>query len=502
MIKSDIKILDCTLRDGGYYTNWDFSCEITKEYFKYIDNLPVEYVEIGYRNKAKDTYFGEYFYLPKSTLKKVKLYTSKKIAIMLNAKDCHQIDLVELLKGIENYVSLIRIATDPNEIDFSIDLAKKIKELGFCVALNIMYISKIDIKHIFFDRLVDINKYIEYLYLVDSYGSIYPDELESFIKAVQAKTTVNLGFHGHNNLELAFANTLRAIDCGVFLIDSTILGMGRGAGNLKTELILTHLGLISNAYIDLNSIGKLTELFSTLESRYKWGTNFAYMVSGSNSLPQKDVMDALEIDRYTLSGIVSQLKVYEENNFPIFESEIENVDYLIIGGGLSIDVHSEAILEFLNKNSKIVLIHSTIKYISLFEKINNTQYFAVGGNSIMEVNKRGRIEKFIFEPLSRKINEDFESNKKFYELNRINFIDRHLDSPLTVSLQITLDAKAKKIYLVGYDGYEELKNKKQLYLMQENQEIINSYLEYNKLISLTKSKYKNLEDKSIYGILC
>ncbi len=231
-----VKLLDCTLRDGGYYTNWDFDKELTNLYFQYIDKLPIEYIEIGYRNNIKDEYFGEYFYVPLSTLKGIKKYTNKKLSLMLNTKDCDNIDLNKLLNNTKGYISLIRLATDPNKIELSIKIASKLEALGFDVALNIMYISKIADNHTFFNHLQDIKNTVKYICLVDSYGSIFPNDLKILIEKIQSKTKIPLGFHGHNNMELAFANALLSISNGVELIDCTILGMGRGAGNLKTEL--------------------------------------------------------------------------------------------------------------------------------------------------------------------------------------------------------------------------------------------------------------------------
>jgi 4-hydroxy 2-oxovalerate aldolase len=496
-----IKLLDCTLRDGGYYTNWDFDKELVQNYFNYIDKLPIEYVELGYRSETKDDYLGEYFYLPISTLKSIKKYTSKKLALMLNAKDCKGINLNELLSSIKEYVTLIRIATDPNKIEFSIELVKQIKELGFEVAINVMYISKIDENHDFFNFLDDIEKHIDTLNLVDSYGSIYPLELEKLINQVKSKTNISLGFHGHNNLELAFINTLRACECGIEFVDSTVLGMGRGAGNLKTELILTYLKSNKNIEVDLNTLGKLTELFSPLQEKYKWGTNLAYMVSGSYSLPQKDVMDALEINRYSLSGIVNQLKSDDNIKLKIFKENNIFENCLIIGGGQSLKEHLIAIKEFLSIQQKCLVIHSTSKYIKDFEDIKNTQYFGVAGDELLKVQSTSHIDKYILEPSPRKVNSKLDDPSNFYELEQIEFLDKYSDAPLTISLQIALDMKVTDIYLVGFDGYSELKNKKELYLMQENQEIIDSFISKKDLICLTSTKYKNINQKSIYGVL-
>jgi 4-hydroxy 2-oxovalerate aldolase len=496
-----VKILDCTLRDGGYYTNWDFEKDLTKKYFKYINKLPIEYVEVGYKSALKNEYLGEYYYLPLSTLRRIKRYTSKKLSIMLNAKDCIEIDVEILLKNTKEFISLVRIATDPNAMELSLELAKKIKSLGFDVAINVMYISRIDKNHKFFSYLDGIHDCIDTLNLVDSYGSIYPDELEELIYEVQRKTSIALGFHGHNNLELAFINTLKAIECRAEYVDCTILGMGRGAGNLKTELILTYLKSKKNIRVDLNYLGDLTELFIPLQAKYKWGTNLAYMVSGSYSLTQKDVMDALAIDRYSLSGIVNQLKNDEELTLPLFEFDKVASDCMIIGGGNSVEKHIEVIVEFLKLNQNTLIVHSTSKHINLFEKLDNIQYLAVAGDELLKLHKISSIDKYILESSPRKVNSNVTDKMDFYELEKIDFISKYSDAPLAISLQISLVIKAKNIYLVGFDGYSELKNKKELYLMQENQEIIDSFISKNDLISLTSTKYKNIHQKSIYGVI-
>lgn len=495
-----MKILDCTLRDGGYYTSWDFNKKLANNYLKYMEYMPIEYIEIGYKSDEKNEYMGEYFYLPTSTLKNIKQNSTKKISIMINAKDCHNINIEHMLKNIKNIADIIRIATDPNKIEFSLKLAKQIKKLGFKVALNIMYISKIDNSHHFFSNLKNIEKTIDILNLVDSYGSIYPNELEKLILKIKKKITTPLGFHGHDNLQLAFINSLTAIQNGVTYIDSTILGMGRGAGNLKTELILVYLKSSKQSKINLNILGNLIELFLPLQKEYNWGTNLAYMVSGAFSLPQKDVMDALKINRYSLSHIVNQLGNPKSASLPIFKNTKQYKNCLIIGGGQSVKKHLKHILEYIDLNGNTIIIHSTIKYIDLFKSIRNTQYQIVAGNELLDTEKTLYINKYILGPSPRKTNIDISPNsKKIYELEKIDFIKKHHDSPLCISLQTAKNMHIKNPYLVGFDGYIELKNKKELYLMNETQEIINNFLQYGSITSLTESKYSNIKQESIYS---
>jgi 4-hydroxy 2-oxovalerate aldolase len=502
----NIQLLDCTFRDGGYYTNWDFETILVNNYCKLISNLPIKYIEIGYRNFEKNSYFGQFYYSPIDRIKNIKskLNESQKISLMLNAKDYTIVDISQIFSKCNDIVDLVRIATVPEQIEHSLKIAKTLKSLGFEVGVNIMHLSKIDENHDIYNKIGGIEAYVDYLYLVDSYGSVYPDELEKIIKLFREKCNAVLGFHGHNNMELAFINSLRAIDCGVKIIDSTVLGMGRGAGNLKLELLLIHLKSKKYLDVDLNILSQLVEQFNPLMNKYKWGLSFPYMVSGSYSLPQKDVMNAIEIDRYSIASIVSTMSSDTLNPLQIFRYEPVVERCIIIGGGSSIKIHIEAITTYLKINKNIVIIHSTSKYINKFSALKNKQLFCVSGDELIKLNNRHYdfIDQFIFEPSPRKINTTIPYDNNIVELNNINFIEYFHDSPLVISLQTALDMGVANIELIGFDGYTELESKKELYLMHENQKIISTFLsKKEKLTSLTKTNYKGLSHKSIYSKL-
>ena len=101
-----IKPLDCTLKDGKYYTNWYFNKELIRKYFDLVEILPIEYIEVEYRSQFKDKYIGECFYSPISKLKNIKKYTSTKLALMFNSKDCRDIELIKLMNDLKGYISL------------------------------------------------------------------------------------------------------------------------------------------------------------------------------------------------------------------------------------------------------------------------------------------------------------------------------------------------------------------------------------------------------------
>ena len=304
-----IKLLDCTLRDGGYYTDWNFDDTLVEAYAESMENLPIDYVEVGYRSIPLKGYLGQYFYCPEYVLERLKsLMPSKELTIILNEKDIRPKHIKEgLLNPCKSYVSMIRIAIDPINMERAIELAKEVKKAGFKVAFNVMYMSNWKENSSFLNYLDGTEDVIDYFYMVDSYGGVMPEDVKETIKLVKSKTNVTLGFHGHDNLEMALINTITAIDAGCDIVDATITGMGRGAGNLKTELLLTYLENAKGLPVKYRELSKVVSEFEELRKLHQWGTSLPYMFSGAKSLPQKQVMEWVGMNRYPLGSIINAL---------------------------------------------------------------------------------------------------------------------------------------------------------------------------------------------------
>lgn len=286
------KILDCTLRDGGYYTDWDFSPEVVDSYISAMNMLPIDYLEVGYRNKPMSEYQGKFGYSPVSVLRHLKNACSKKIVVMLNEKSTSPEDLESLLGPIVGVADMIRIAIDPRNFDRAVVLAKAVKSMGFEVGFNCMYMSKWSSEYAgFLSKLGVLNDFCDLFCMVDSFGGVTPEDVTSIFNEVRRNTTVPIGFHGHNNLQLGLINTITAIKLGCEYVDATIMGMGRGAGNLNMELLLTYLNAHEGLPVDFNVLGDVVSTFKPLWDKYQWGTNLPYMIAGANRIAQKGVMD-------------------------------------------------------------------------------------------------------------------------------------------------------------------------------------------------------------------
>src|SRR5690606_23784312 len=273
-------------------------------------------------------------------LKDLRLKSNKKLVVILNEKDVRKEELNTLLVPIIGIVDMVRMAIDPNNLVRAIELAKEVKKYGFEIGFNVMYISKWKQNTDFISQLDQVNNIVDCFYMVDSYGGVYPEDIEEIIELVTSKVKCPLGFHGHNNLELALTNTLRALSLGVEYVDATILGMGRGAGNLKTELLLTVLNKRDGLDLNFNALEKAVSAIEPLFKKYQWGTNLPYMISGSNSLPQKDVMEWVTTRFYSLNSIIRALnnqknKIKDNKKYPI--CKLKPIDkVLIVGGGPSV----------------------------------------------------------------------------------------------------------------------------------------------------------------------
>ena len=510
-----MKILDCTLRDGGYYTNWDFEDKIVETYIQNLNALPIDYIELGYRNKPQAEYMGQYGYCPVSTLKNIRDISNKKLAIMLNEKDTRPKDLDSLLTPIIGVVDMVRLAVDPKNFDRAIILAKAVKAIGFEVAFNTMYMSTWNDLENFYPKLSQLKETADLFCMVDSYGSMTPGMIETTIHEVRKHTNVTLGFHGHNNLQLALINSLTAQQEGVQFIDATMLGMGRGAGNLNMELLLTYLNKHSSLDVDFNKLGDILQAFGPLLQHYQWGTSLPYMLSGANSIPQKDVMEWVQNRIYSFNSIVRALdnrKSHKDDNakYPVLNVTKRYQNVLIVGGGETVTRHITAIKTFVEKHDA-ALVFATARFAGLFENVECPKFYCLLGNESKRLSANIDTSKefrgtCVMPPYPRKMGTDVPKHvqDKTYELPQISFIGKYLDSCTTLAVELAQMLKTDdgNLYVVGYDGYHgHVLTEKELTLNRENEEIFETYAAWSgrKIVSLLQSAYKNLEQNSIYA---
>lgn len=508
------KLLDCTLRDGGYYTNWDFNSEIVDAYIMAMNELPIDYLELGYRNNPTNEYMGKFGYCPVSVLYYIRQTCKKKLDVMLNEKSTKPEDLDALLKPIVGIVDMIRIAIDPKNFDRAVVLAKVVKEMGFEVGFNVMYMSKWSTEYPeLLKKLTVLNGWCNLFCMVDSYGGVTPDDVTRIYSDVRQYTDVPIGFHGHNNLQLGLINTITAMQLGVDFVDATILGMGRGAGNLNMELLLTFLNAHDGLQVDFNVLGDVITAFTPIYEQHKWGTNLPYMLAGANCIPQKEVMDWVTNRVYSFNSIVRALENRKNNTidnakYPVFTASRRFNKVIVVGGGNSVNEHYEGIKAFIDADTAIIF--STARHAKLFADINCQKFYALVGTESRRMTANVKAEEFmdvvILPPYPRTMGTEVPAfaEKRTFELPSVNFIKDYKDSSTTIAFQLALAIATGDIYTVGYDGYPgSVLSEKEMALTHENRDIFEavSSVYGKKIVSLTPSIYKEIEVKSIYQFI-
>jgi 4-hydroxy 2-oxovalerate aldolase len=281
MFRPQIKVLDCTVRDGGLINNWQFSDDFVRKVFLALSQAGVDYMEIGYKSSEK--YFsrndnGAWKFCTEEDLKRILGGTETRMKLSAMA-DIGRIDQEDIPLKKDSVLDMIRVACYVKDVDKGIRLAHECIAKGYEATINLMAVSKV-LERDLDEALDDLSKsQVETVYIVDSFGAMYSEQIHFLAKKYrEALTGKELGIHAHNNQQLAFANTVEAIIAGANRLDATIYGMGRGAGNCPLELLLSFL---KNPKFDIRPIFQvIQEMFIPLKSEVEWGYHIPYMITG------------------------------------------------------------------------------------------------------------------------------------------------------------------------------------------------------------------------------
>ncbi|MCK5581058.1 MAG: aldolase catalytic domain-containing protein [Candidatus Omnitrophica bacterium] len=282
MYREQIKVLDCTIRDGGLINNHDFSVDFARAVYKAVSDAGVDYMEIGYKNSKKffsEKEYGPWKFCDDDIVRQVVdgIEAGAKISVMA---DVGRVDMDNVKPAAESPVDMIRVASYAKDVDKAILMANQFSEQGYETAINIMAISRdqgIELDEAL--HQIEEESKVQIVYIVDSFGSLYQESVETLVKRVKKVVkSKEVGFHGHNNQQLAFSNTIEAIIHDANYLDATVYGIGRAAGNCPLELLI---GFLKNPKFDLRSILDLiSQKFIPLRDKIEWGYIIPYAIAG------------------------------------------------------------------------------------------------------------------------------------------------------------------------------------------------------------------------------
>ena len=282
MYREQIKVLDCTIRDGGLVNDHFFDDNFVRALYAALTKAGVDYMEFGYRC-SKELFppekYGAWKFCDDEKIAEVidGIESNMKISIMA---DAHRIQEQTFKPVDETPIDMVRVATYVKDVDKAISLTNQLHELGYETTVNIMAISK----ESEFD-LVECLKQLASsptgtVYVVDSFGALYSEQIEYYVKLYQQYLPgKEIGIHCHNNQQLAFGNTIEAIIHNANYLDASLYGIGRGAGNCCLELLM---GFLKNPKYKLTPVLKvLQDYMITMRQDMEWGYLIPDMITGN-----------------------------------------------------------------------------------------------------------------------------------------------------------------------------------------------------------------------------
>ncbi|MDD5269583.1 MAG: hypothetical protein PHE80_00145 [Candidatus Omnitrophica bacterium] len=494
------EILDCTIRDGGYLNDWKFDKGLVREVYRAVSKAGVPVIEIGFR--GTDEYFDRKKYGPwrfsdEALLKEtVEGIDGAKIALM---GDFGRISADDFAPRAESAADIVRIAAHKGDIAEAIKVLGRIKKKGYKTSLNAMGYGNYTKTELGKFASMVRSAGLDYVYAVDSYGSVFPNEIEGLIAPLLGIRGTKVGFHPHNSLQMAFANTLEAVRCGADIVDSTFYGIGRGAGNLPTEIIVLYKELLGdrkyNAIPVLNCIDRY---FLPMKKEIDWGYQLPFMLSGMYKCHPNYASGLINYREYTIDEICKAMEIVKKKNplgyKPAILKEIiedgligkmkaspggksregsrrgrvsvpyagrhAGKDFLILANGPSLKQNKDKIGAFIKKTGPVILGANNLSglFTPHYHAFNNRKRFMDYSGTVSPASKLLISEHFPTEFIREYTKRPYEKLYFNDVLNEHFGIDRGVIrtncrtiSVLLIGAAIVMGAK--RIFVAGMDGY-------------------------------------------------
>jgi 4-hydroxy 2-oxovalerate aldolase len=282
--RPDIKILDCTIRDGGLINDHLFDDQLVRAVYETCVAAGVDYIEFGYKGSKRifaPGNFGRWKFCDEDDLRRIVDDNPHdiKISVMADADrtDYHE----DILPREHSVIDCIRVACYIHQVPMAMDMVADAHQKGYETMLQLMAVSAVNQKDL--EQALQLVARCEAtaVYLVDSFGALYSEQVRDLARlylSMVRESGKEVGFHGHNNMQLAFANTIEAIVSGANRLDATINGIGRGAGNCPLELLI---GFLHNPKFRMRPVLEcIRDHFVPLSKEIEWGYSLPYAITG------------------------------------------------------------------------------------------------------------------------------------------------------------------------------------------------------------------------------
>lgn len=527
-----IRLLDCTLRDGGFLNDWNFGYNSIRSIFRRLIKSNVDIIEVGFINDSRSLDMNRTINPDTKTFDKILENQTKgntTVVGMIDYGTC-SIDNISLQK--DSFLDGIRVIFKKKDMHNAIQFCHQLKEKGYEVYTNPVSITTYSDREMLdlIDLVNELNPIA--MSLVDTYGLLHKDRLFRYFYLLDNNLNENIeiGYHSHNNFQLAYSNAIELLNIKTnrsIILDSSLYGMGKSAGNCNTELLAMYLNTNHSKNYDMPEILNTIELeILKFLKEYSWGYQFSYYISALNDchpnyvsyLEKKNMLPVKEINEI-LSNIQEDKKLtfdkdyieelyqkHQQNNiddkkaYDQLSKKIANSTILLLGPGKSVKTQYNKIKDYINEHNPIIFSvnHINTNFPTDYIFISNAKRYDQFTDYYTKTKNSGKV--IITSNIA-----DKENNTDFV-LNWNNLISKDTimgESSLYLLMKTLIKLKVNKVILAGFDGFSKYtqnyydKNY-QFFQQQENvvevtNEIVKQLAEFQKYIQiefLTKSNYQ------------
>jgi 4-hydroxy 2-oxovalerate aldolase len=531
-------ILDCTLRDGGYYNNWNFPLDVTNKYLSAMQAAGVNIVELGLRSLINKGFNGASAYTTDSYIRTLTVPAGLKVAVMINATELvGETPLETVLEKLfpenaeQSPVDVVRIACHVHEFVKALPACIWLKKRGFIVGFNLMQVADRSQEEV--EALsLEASKYpIDALYFADSMGSMNPTQTSKIIGWLRTYWHGAMGIHTHDNMGLALSNTLQAIKDGVTWLDATVTGMGRGPGNARTEELVIEIADMRQQHINMVPLmNVIRTYFQPLKNKCGWGSNPYYYLSGKYGIHPTYIQEMLGDSRYSEEDIlaaINHLKIEGGKKFSLNTLDATRHFYngtprgswspkeifsgkkvLLLGTGPGVAEHRSALENYIQTYKPVVIALNTQSALS--QCLIDVRIACHPIRLLADCEAHTQLPQPLITPASMLPSDVLASleGKQLFDYGLSVKADcfefgNHasvLPTSLVIcyALAAITSGGADKILMAGFDGYDadDPRNSEINRLLQ----IYSANSGSLKLLSVTPTRYE-IESQSIYGLM-
>lgn len=477
-----IKILDCTLRDGAYVNNAEFGKPAMRGIISKLQDAHADIIECGWLKDFEHVVGTSYFHVPEDAEQYINCKSEDIVYCAMIDWNRYNTDNLPHYAG--GTINAVRVVFPHGKLKEAITIGKAIREKGYKVlfqAANTLAYSDDDL----IELAKVMNEFHPYaLSVVDTFGAMYFDNLDQIVEILDSHLDkdIELGLHAHNNQQLAFANCIHFIDLlkdrRNIIVDATLSGMGRGAGNATTELVAGYINRAHNGNYDMNAIMDAIDMYvQGFREKFTWGYSTPYFIAGLYQCHVNNISYLTTNHRISARDLRNIIDSLSEDERRKYDYDILEQKYIENQSRMVEDEDTIETLKKIVKGRKILLIAPGKSSIDDAERLND---FIVKENPlVIEVNSINKLYPCDYLFFTNRVRYEYARDlypKTFCKDKKILLSNIHtkacegelllnydlvikrgwkyFDNAIILSLRLLNKLNARDVYIAGFDGFK------------------------------------------------